>query len=187
MSFEIDSIDGEARRLRAADEWFVDERGNLYAAYFDGSDVVFRTGDVNFTGRWIQGSKATEVSGGGLLAPAFRFTFMDHGPRPQRLHAVWSFDGPLEQAISGWRAAGFSLSHADRQWNRNHPAAVHLRTRGKFATGADSSHVIIPIAQSGELTTGDIHVGEFNPLTGFGLGFALHHLERWMWKRCAAS
>jgi hypothetical protein len=165
MSFEIHSIHG---KVPAGDQYF---------GLFDGSHVIFRVGAANFIGHWIQGTDATEISGGERLSVDFKFTFMDHGPRPQRLHALWEFDGPVEQAINSWEAAGFSLSGADRQWNRNHPAAIHLRTRGKFATGADSSHVVIPLEQSGATTRGDIHVGEFNPLTGFGLGFALHHLE----------
>jgi hypothetical protein len=182
MSFEI-SIHQETRQLHSVDDVFVDDTDCRYSGFFDGGHVVFRSGDVEFVGRWIQGTKAVSVSGGGRLSAEFELTFMDHGPRPQRLHAVWKFAGPLEQAIAGWERAGFTISRADRRWNRNHPAAIHLRTRGNFASGADSSHVIIPTAQSGTTTRGDVHVGEFNPLTGFGLGFALHQLEPWISKR----
>jgi hypothetical protein len=86
----------------------------------------------------------------------------------------------LSQAIAAWKQAGFTVSIPDRAWNRNHPASVHLRSQGARLTGADSSHVTIAIDQTGDTTRGEIHVGEFNPLTGFGVGFVLHHLERWM-------
>jgi hypothetical protein len=105
---------------------------------------------------------------------------MDHGPHPQRLHALWNFQGSVQQAIAAWKQAGFAVSIPDRSWNRNHPASVHLRNRGAALTGADSSHVTIPLIQEGDKTTGAIHVGDFNPLVGFGIGFVLHHLERWM-------
>jgi hypothetical protein len=181
MSFEKSSIDGEMRLLQSAKAEF-DRAGRRYSGFFDGSHVIFRADASKFTGRWIQGSDRTEIPGGGRLASAFAFTFMDHGPRPQRLHAIWNFDGPVDQAIAGWEAAGFSVSRKDQRWNRNHPSAIHLRTRGEFATGADSSHVVLPLGQSGTMTHGDIHVGEFNPLTGFGVGFALHQMESWMSK-----
>jgi hypothetical protein len=182
MSFEIYSIDGETHRLRPVDAQFVDARGRHYCGFFDGSHVVFGAGDASFIGHWIQGTDATEISGGGRLMPELHFTFMDHGPPPQRLHAVWNFNGAVDEAIAVWKSAGFSVSHTDRRWNRNHPDAIHLRTCGTFVTGADSAHVIIPTTQSDSTTRGDIHVGEFNPLTGFGIGFALHQLEPWILK-----
>ena len=157
---------------------FFDPRGQRYSGHFDGRRVIFSDGVVDYPGRWIQGTAATVLASGGLLRPGFRFTFMDHGLPPQRLHAVWIFEGILRDAIEGWKLAHFSISAADRFFNRNHPgSSIHLRTRGAFATGADSSHVVIPWMQAGGRTTGNIHVGEFNPLTGFGLGFVLHHLE----------
>ncbi|MES2220148.1 MAG: hypothetical protein V4587_04195 [Acidobacteriota bacterium] len=191
MSFEIDSNSGQRLRLRPADlpahatssnvdEIFLDDNGRSYSAHFDGSHVIFNDGSMDSTGRWTLGSAATLITQTRRLGEGFRFTFMDHGPRPQRLHAVWNFQGTLAQAIAAWKQAEFSVYIPDRAWNRNHPASVHLRNRGAAITGADSSHVTIPLAQTSRETTGTIHVGEFNPLTGFGVGFVLHHLERWM-------
>jgi hypothetical protein len=191
MSFEIMSNSGQRHLLRPRDssvhstpsnldEAFLDDNGRGYSAFFDGSHVIFRDGSADFVGRWLQGSAATAICQTRRLSPSFQFTFMDHGPRPQRLHALWSFQGPAQQAITAWKQAGFSVSIPDRAWNRNHPASVHLRNRGARYTGADSSHVTIPLSQTGDKTTGEIHVGEFNPLTGFGVGFVLHHLEPWM-------
>jgi hypothetical protein len=194
MSFEILSNSGERRLLSAmdssahstsvgTDESFMDDDGRRYEAFFDGSHVVFNDGSAEFIGRWRLGSAATVIRNTRRLPGGFRFTFMDHGPRPQRLHALWSFNGAVPQAIAAWKLAGFSVSIPDRAWNRNHPASVHLRNRGAFLTGADSSHATIPLfqlAQVGSETTGEIHVGEFNPLTGFGIGFILHRLEAWM-------
>ena len=191
MSFEIVSISGQRLLLRPQDSSvqstplnthaiFLDDNGRPYSASFDGSHVIFNDGSANFVGRWILGSAATVIRQTRRMQQGFQFTFMDHGPRPQRLHALWSFEGPLSQAITAWKQAGFSVSIPDRAWNRNHPTSVHLRNRGAAFTGADSSHVTIAIDQTGDTTKGEIHVGEFNPLTGFGIGFVLHHLERWM-------
>ena len=191
MSFEIVSNSGQRLRLRPqdpsvpstrsnADANFLDDDGRCYSAGFDGSHVIFSDGPSDFIGRWRLGSAATGIRQTRRLPVGFQFTFMDHGPRPQRLHALWSFHGPAPAAITAWKQAGFSVSIPDRAWNRNHPASVHLRNRGARFTGADSSHVTIPLAQAGDETRGEIHVGEFNPLTGFGIGFVLHHLERWM-------
>lgn len=191
MSFEIVSNSRQRRLLRPqdssvrtkspnADTVFLDGDGHPYSAFFDGTHVIFSDGSVDFIGRWLQGSAATVICQTRRLCEGFQFTFMDHGPRPQRLHALWNFQGPVQQAITAWKHAGFSVSIPDRAWNRNHPASVHLRTRGTRFTGADSSHVTIPADQDGSETRGEIHVGEFNPLTGFGIGFVLHHLERWM-------
>jgi hypothetical protein len=189
MSFEIVSNSGQRCLLRPQDSFarsttrdadFIDDSGLRYTAYFDGRHVIFNHGSRNFIGRWLQGSAATAIYQTRRLSQGFHFTFMDHGLRPQRLHALWSFHGSMSQAITGWKEAGFSVSIPDRAWNRKHPTSVHLRTRGAWFTGADSSHVTIPLTQAGDETTGEIHVGEFNPLTGFGIGFVLHHLERWM-------
>jgi hypothetical protein len=188
MSFEIAST-GETRLLRAVASAeipgeFADDAGRLYSARFDGCHVMFEDGTTSYVGRWLQGTAATVIPSGAGLGDRFTFTFMDHGLRPQRLHALWSFDGTTSEAIASWQAAGFSVSRVDRILNRNHPAAIHLRTRGAFPTGADSSHAIIPIEQTGNSTNGDIHVGEFNPLTGLGVGFVLHHLvEGWIGRR----
>lgn len=158
----------------------MDDDGRRYEAFFDGSHVIFNDGSADYIGRWLLGSAAIVIRNTQRLRGGFRFTFMDHGPRPQRLHALWRFDGSVPQAIAAWKLAGFSVSIPDRTWNHNHPASVHLRNRGAFLTGADSSHVTVPVAQAGSETTGEIHVGEFNPLTGFGIGFVLHRLEAWM-------
>ncbi len=190
MAFEILSSSGEKRLLQAVDpvsrpqapSYFVDSKGHRYSAYFDGKNVVFNDGTANFIGRWVLGSSATVIRDSKQLADGFTFTFMDHGPGPQRLHAVWVFEGSVEKAVTAWKAAGFRLSDADRNWNRNHPASLHLRTKGAFGTGANSSHAIIPVVQTREVTHGEMHVGEFNPLTGCGVGFVLHQLEDLMWK-----
>lgn len=191
MSFEIVSNSGRRRLLRPqdllvqptssnTDTVFLDDDGHRYSPSFDGSHVAFNDGSADFIGRWMQGSDATVIRQTRRLREGFQFTFMDHGPPPQRLHALWTFHGPVQQAITAWKQAGFSVSIPDRAWNRNHPASMHLRNRGARFTGADSSHATIPLAQTGSETRGEIHVGEFNPLTGFGIGFLLHHLERWM-------
>jgi hypothetical protein len=191
MAFEIVPNSGQRMPLRLqdlsvqstrsnVDAVFLDHNGHPYSASFDGSHVIFNDGAADLVGRWMLGSAATVVRQTRQLCQGFQFTFMDHGPRPQRLHALWNFQGPVPQAIAAWKQAGFSVSIPDRAWNRNHPASVHLRNRGSALTGADSSHVTIPLAQTGSETRGEIHVGEFNPLTGFGIGFVLHHLERWM-------
>jgi hypothetical protein len=189
MSFEIASNSGQRLLLRPQDSFdrstkrdpdFIDDDGRRYAAYFDGRHVIFSDGTMDFIGLWLQGSGATVIRQTRRLREGFQFTFMDHGPRPQRLPALWSFHGAVPQAITAWKQAGFSVSIPDRAWNRNHPASVHLRSRGARITGADSSHVTIPLDQTGSETNGEIHVGEFNPLTGFGIGFVFHHLERWM-------
>ncbi|HZC43909.1 MAG TPA: hypothetical protein VE195_07025 [Acidobacteriaceae bacterium] len=191
MSFEIVSNSGQRRLLEPQDSFihstqssvaaiFLDQDGHRYSAFFDGSYVIFNEGSADFIGRWLQGSAATVIMQTRGLPEGFQFTFMDHGPRPQRLHALWSFQGPMQQAISAWKQAGFSVSVPDRAWNRNHPVSAHLRNRGAALTGADSSHVTIPFTQTGRETRGEIHVGEFNPLTGLGLGFLLHQLERWL-------
>jgi hypothetical protein len=186
MSFEIASSTGETRLLRAVDDGmaaeFIDDDGRRYGAGFDGSSVTFVDGSMSHAGRWLQGTAATVIPSGGSLGDGFTFTFMDHGPRPQRLHALWTFEGTISEAIASWKAAGFSVSSLDRTLNRNHAAAVHLRTRGAFLTGADSSHVIILPASAEGGTRGNIHVGEFNPLAGFGVGFVLHQLEGWIGK-----
>jgi hypothetical protein len=191
MSFEIVSNSGQPCLLRPqdslvhstpsdADVVFLDDHGQRYSAFFDGSHVLFSDGTADFFGRWVQGSAATVIRQTRRLHEGFQFIFMDHGPRPQRLHALWSFQGSAEQAVTAWKQAGFSVSIPDRAWNRNHAASVHLRTGGACFTGADSSHVTIPLSQTDGETRGEIHVGEFNPLTGFGIGFVLHHLERWL-------
>ena len=191
MSFEIVSNSGQPQLLQPEaisghstpsneDSVFFDDSGRRYSAYFDGSHVIFNDGTADFAGRWIPGSAATIVRQTRRLCEGFQFTFMDHGPHPQRLHALWNFQGPVPQAIAAWKQAGFSVSLPDRAWNRNHPASVHLRNRGAALTGADSSHVTIPLIQKDDKTNGEIHIGEFNPLVGFGIGFVLHHLERWM-------
>jgi hypothetical protein len=191
MSFEIVSNSGQRMLLRPqnssvhsmqlnVDPVFLDDNSRPYSVWFDGSQAIFNDGSADFIGRWRQGSAATVIRQTRRLCPGFQFTFMDHGPRPQRLHALWNFQGSVPQAIAAWKQAGFSVSIPDRAWNRNHPASVHLRNRGAAFTGADSSHVTIPLDQSGSDTRGEIHVGEFNPLTGFGIGLVLHHLERWM-------
>jgi hypothetical protein len=191
MSFEILSNSGQPLSLRpeaisghltAANECanFLDTNHRRYSAFFDGRQVIFNDGSMDFIGRWQQGSAATVLSQTRRLCDGFQFTFMDHGPPRQRLHALWNFQGSVQQAIAAWKHAGFSVSISDRTWNRNHPESVHLRNRGAALTGADSSHVTIPLVQEGDTTTGAIHVGEFNPLVGFGIGFVLHHLERWM-------
>ncbi len=191
MSFEIVSNSGQRLLLRSQDSSvqstplntpaiFLDDNGRRYSAFFDGSHVIFNDGSADFIGRWILGSAATEINQTRRLGKGFRFTFMDHGLRPQRLHALWTFQGTLAHTIAAWKQAGFSVSIPDRAWNRNHPTSVHLRSRGAPITGADSSHVTIAIDQTGDTTRGEIHVGEFNPLTGLGVGFLLHHLERWL-------
>ena len=191
MSFEIESISGQPLLLRPQDSCaypsssttetiFLDGNDRPYSAFFDGHRVYFNDGAADFAGRWIQGSLPTVIRQTRRLSHGFQFNFFDHGPRPQRLHALWSFQGSAAEAITAWKLAGFSISIPDHAWNRNHPASVHLRSRGAPLTGADSSHVTIPLSQSGSETQGEIHVGEFNPLTGFGIGFLLHHLERWM-------
>lgn len=186
MSFEIASITGETRLLHSVDGGtpgeFVDGYGRRYAARFDGNNVMFDDDAKPYIGQWLQGTAATVIPSGGRLGGGFIVTFMDHGPRPQRLHALWTFDGAVVEAIARWKAAGFFVSRADRYLNRNRQEAVHLRTWGAFPTGADSSHVVIPVAQAEGEARGDIHVGEFNPLTGFGVGFVLHQLEGWMGK-----
>lgn len=191
MSFEIPLKSGGARLLRAAGpssagmdcnrrELFVDSDGCRYSAAFDGKNVIFNNGTAEFKGRWLQGTSATIIESSRYLAEGFTFNFVDHGPTPQRLHAVWTFQGSVEEAVAGWKQANFSVSNVDRRVNRNHPASLHLRTRGAMGTGTDSSHVTIPLLQAERCISGEIHIGEFNPLTGFGLGFLLHHLERWM-------
>ncbi len=197
MSFEILSISGETRLLSALDfpgqptrtdadqtfdQYFVDSQGQRYSAFFDGRNAIFNDGAADFIGRWLLGTSATAIQRTRRLPDGFTFTFMDHGPRPQRLHAVWRFPGSVEEAIASWKLAGFSVSSVDRLWNRNHPSSIHLRTRGALATGADSSHVVMPVTQTENTATGEIHVGEFNPLTGLGIGFVLHHLEGCTWK-----
>ena len=194
MSFEIQGCsDGNARRLQRLatacrvvvpdllpedNEEFLDPEGQSYAGCFDGRNVIFSGLAADYVGQWVQGTQATVIRSGRRLPRGFTFIFMDHGKPPQRLHAKWEFDGPLREAIQGWKQANFSVSRVDRQFNREHPeASIHLRTRGAWVTGADSSHVIIPSGQTGQRMTGDIHVGEFNPLTGFGIGFMLHQLE----------
>lgn len=116
--------------------------------------MFFNDGSADFIGRWLQDSAATVICQTQRLCEGFQFTFLDHGPRPQRLHALWSFQGPVPQAIEAWKQAGFSVSIPDRAWNRNHPASVHLRNRGARFTGADSSHVTIPVDQDGNETRG---------------------------------
>ena len=195
MAFEILSIHGETLPLTAAPllnsltfpgesalQPFADPDGHRYSATFNGSHVTFSDGAQDFIGEWSLGSSATVIKNSEGPLQGFIFTFMDHGPRPQTLHAVWSFPDSLEHAIAAWESAGFSLSPIDRYINRNHPRAMHLRTKGAFATGAGSSHVVIPLRQPPHQTSGDIHVGEFNPLTGCGIGFVLHQCERWMAK-----
>ena len=140
MSFEIVSNSGQRLLLRQqdslvhskssnADTVFLDDDGRRYSAFFDGSHVIFNHGSADFSGRWLQGSAATVISQTRRLCQGFQFTFMDHGARPQRLHALWSFQGAVPQAIAAWKQAGFSVSVPDRAWNRNHPASVHLRNR----------------------------------------------------------
>jgi hypothetical protein len=191
MSFEIKTISGESRFLRPTDSClesvvagstvesnFVDQSGCAYTGFFDGRNVIFSDGAADHIGQWIQGTPATIIRRTRLLPVGFTFTFMDHGHAPQRLHAVWEFGAPHRDAMEAWKLANFSISSADRYLNRNHPrSSIHLRTKGEFATGADSSHVIISSMQVDKRTTGEIHVGEFNPFTGFGIGFVLHQLE----------
>jgi hypothetical protein len=177
MAFEINR-DDRVVRLMSGDLNFADDSGRKYTGYFDGRQVVFHDGKNNFSGRWLQGSSATSVRGGGDLPGEFAFAFMDHGPAPQRFHALWEFAGFRDQAIERWCRAGFTLSAVDRYLNPNHPrSSIHLRTRGRSITGADSSHVVIFSDIPSDRVAGEIHVGEFNPFTGFGIGFVLHQLE----------
>lgn len=191
MSFEIRTTSGESRHPLSAtnsrltgdrpecDENFVDESGCTYLGFFDGSNVIFRSGSTDYVGRWLQGTAATVIRHTQLLPDGFIFNFMDHGNFPQRLHAVWEFGGSLQKVLEAWKLAGFSVSNIDRHFNQNHSrSSTHLRTKGAFITGADSSHVVIPPTRAeASSTSGEIHVGEFNPCTGFGIGFLLHRLE----------
>ncbi len=194
MSFEFEEAYGFVRRvhprsvvvdssqssIKQNGRDFIDLSGIHYSGAFDGKNIVFRCGDTEYIARWMQGTAATAVRGNELILPGFIFIFMDHGRPPQRLHAQWTFNGPVVQAIRLWQLAGFSISYADRYINRNHVlASVHLRTKGSFATGADSSHAIVYCNAAGATSSGEIHVGEFNPMTGFGVGFLLHLTERW--------
>lgn len=157
---------------------YYDADGRCYQASFDGNCVAFRDSTEEYGSRWIQGTPAVSIRSGKDLPGGFIFTFMDHGASPQRLHALWTFEGPLETAVACWLQAGFYRSRIDWHFNRKHPeASLHLRTRGNWLTGGNSSHVIIPGVQNGNRTAGNIHVGEFNPFTGFGIGFMLHQLE----------
>ncbi len=177
MAFEIDSAGGGEPRLLAANgPDFIDAGGHRYAGCFDGHNVIFSDGETDFIGRWRLGTPAVIVRRMRRLPSRFMFTFFDHGHAPQRLHALWEFAGSHSAAIEAWRQAGFSLSPFDRRLNRNHPrSSTHLRTKGASITGADSSHVVI--FPGDDCTKGDIHVGEFNPFTGFGVGFVFHWME----------
>jgi hypothetical protein len=188
MAFEINRGEERVVRLMGGDLDFADAIGRRYTGYFDGRHVVFHDGENSFAGRWLQGSSATSVQGGGDLPAELAFAFMDHGPAPQRLHALWEFGGSPDEAIEKWCRAGFRVSVVDRYLNRNHPRfSNHLRTRGRSITGADSSHVVIFPDARGDRVAGEIHVGEFNPLTGLGIGFVLHQLEgRLGGRRCSS-
>lgn len=187
MAFSITTATGEERLLSActdnsADEsnGFQDAAGRRYNAFFNGEDVIFAAGGERFRGRWRLGTESCRIQRTERLPAGFNFLFFDHGPSPQRLHALWSFAGTVDQALTAWQQAGFNLSRADGFWNRRHEAAsLHLRTRGHRWTGADSAHVVLPQQQLASQTTGNLHVGEFNPLIGWGIGFFLHQLERW--------
>jgi hypothetical protein len=171
MAFEINRGDGRVVRLMGGDLDFSDDSGRRYTGYFDGRHVVFHDGENSFSGRWLPGSSATSLPSGGDLPAELAFAFMDHGPAPQRLHALWEFAGLRDQAIERWCRAGFRLSVVDRYLNPNHPrTSTHLRTKGR-------SIVVIFSDIRGDRVTGEVHVGEFNPLTGFGIGFVLHQLE----------
>ncbi len=177
MSFEIDTRNG-VHVLMADGAEFIDTDGHRYAGCFDGRNVMFSDGEINFTGRWLSGTSAIQIRRTLHLCAGFAFTFFDHGHSPQRLHALWQFAGTCSQAIEGWKQAGFSVSIFDRWLNQNHPrSSIHLRTKGARVTGADSSHVVIFPGASGHSAMGQIHVGEFNPFTGWGVGFLLHQLE----------
>ena len=157
---------------------FCDADGRWYQATFDGDCVVFRDATEEYDSRWIQGTAAVTMASGRGLPGGFIFTFMDHGKSPQRLHALWRFDGSLQETVECWLRAGFYRYRMDWHFNRRHPdASIHLRTRGNWLTGGNSAHVIISGAQTGNHTVGNIHVGEFNPFTGFGIGFILHQME----------
>jgi hypothetical protein len=189
MSFEILCIPGETRRLRPAEFRsetgrsgegfdFVDQDGCPYSGFFDGRNVIFSDGAADYAGNWRQGTTATVIRRTRLLPVGFTFIFMDHGHIPQRLHALWEFDGPQEAAVEAWKLAGFSVSSADRYFNRNHSrSSIHFRTKGARITGADSSHAIMTSGADGNRASGEIHVGEFNPFTGLGVGFVLHQME----------
>lgn len=187
MSFEIQCTSRQSPLLlhpvtqaeAAAKSDFVDKHGRFYSGHFNGRDVIFCDGESEYIGRWLQGTSATSICQSRCLSGRFSFTFMDHGCTPQRLHAWWQFDGRMDDAIEQWKNAGFFISNVDRRINRNYPkSSIHMRTRGVSITGADSSHVIIPPTQIQLGTHGEIHVGEFNPFTGWGVGFLLHQMER---------
>lgn len=179
MSFSIPTATGGSEVLAAAGaDQFADAAGRLYNAAFDGSRVIFSCDQENFPGQWVLGTPPVSISRTRVLLPGFTLTFYDHGPAPQRLHALWHFQGTLDVAVAAWRQAGYMPSQWESRFSRNHPAAIHLRTRGARWTGADSAHVTIPLEQpSMSETCGQIHVGEFNPWIGWGIGLLLHCFE----------
>lgn len=156
-------------------ESLVDATGRCYSAFFDGQYVRILIRETEaIQARWVLGSAPVRIRGGGLLDPRFLFTFFDYGPTAQRLNALWEFAGSDQEAVTAFVAAGFSRSRHDARL-RGDSAGIHLRTRGTQLTGSDSAHAILHENQKDG--TGEIHVGEHNPLRGFGIGFLLHQWE----------
>jgi len=187
MSFEIFSNSGEPRLLSVMQSTtdamlsggggdFVDSHGRRYSVYFDGINVIFNDGSADRIGYWLQGSAATVIQRTRLLPDAFRFTWVSPAAAACVVELGWLGSGSHRRLEAGRFFCVHPRSRLEPQSSGIDPPA----DQGEDCTGADSSHVTIPVAQTGSNTTGEIHVGEFNPLTGFGVGFVLHHLEGWM-------
>ncbi|GGG98702.1 hypothetical protein [Silvibacterium dinghuense] len=163
----------------------IDREGHRYSGLFDGEYVVFADANGNrLRGAWILGSGETKgIAGGGELDCRFQFTFKDHGAGNQRLNAGFTFAGTVGEAVAAFRRAGYFMSRLDNRFNREHapPAGgelLHLRSRGRWLTGADSGHAILEVhPEIATPVSGQIHVGEHNPTRGMGVGFLLHQWE----------
>lgn len=192
MAFSLEGADGSKRVVRdaafdqrsrteplvePAPYALLDEQGRRYTGLFDGHNVhLNELGNVSAShvATWILGTKPVRIPGGLPLDPQFLFTFFDHGRTEQRLNALWEFSGEHDNAVTAITAAGFARSQFDV---RDKNGRVHLRSAGVRFTGRDSAHAIVYADALAEQTLGEIHVGEHNPLRGFGIGFLLHQWE----------
>lgn len=192
MAFSLHQADGSKRVVRdtAFDDLprtdpllqpapyaLLDEHGRSYTGWFDGHAVWLSesgTMSVPLVAAWILGTGPVRIAGGPPLDGRFEFTFFDHGRTEQRLNALWEFRGETEEAVAALRAAGFAPSRFKKG---NGGGRVHLRSAGVRFTSRDSAHAIVYQDVFAGKTRGEIHVGEHNPLRGFGIGFLLHQWE----------
>jgi hypothetical protein len=135
-------------------------------------------GQSSSTGVFVNGTPQTTFedagfANGGALS-GFNFTLTNSKLEANQTEAgYFSFGGTPAQAGAALQAAGFNQRSGTE-------GGIEYRSSGSGLTGANSGHfilnpnVIIDPGVSLPVAGGDVHFGEHNPYSGFGIGLALH-------------